>query len=410
MARSRFPTWVSLVFLGVGLLVVGIPGLFVYMRVTAKKVHPDPRNIPSLTNSPSLPKWSGAAEQARQIVRTSMSENNLAGISVAVGIDGEIVWAEGFGFADIENGSPVTPSHRFRTGTASIVLTSAAIGVLLDEGRLKLDDEIQKYVPGFPDKQWPVTIRQVMGHVAGIKTEDPDDGVLTSSHCERPADAVALFAKEPLLFQPGTEYRASTFGWVLLSAVVETVTNTPYATFLNESVLRPLGMLDTFKESVTNPPTDAATSYNPRFAANPTYGLTPLPKFDYSCHAGSNGFLSTPSHLVRFGMAINRGKLLRPQTVQTLQTPQRLTSGKSSGEQTSYGLGWNVKTVTLAGQPVQAAGHDGHFWVEEVASLLTVPERGLAVAVMSNVSFAGTPAIAEGVAQAFAEPGRLPIR
>jgi CubicO group peptidase (beta-lactamase class C family) len=390
--------------LGVVLLIVAIPGLFVYMRVTATKVHRDSQSIPSLTNTPPQPKWAGAAEQSRQIVRASMSENNLAGLSVAVGIDGEIVWAEGFGFADIESRLPVTLNHRFRTGTASIVFTSAAIGLLLDEGRLKLDDEIQRYVPEFPAKQWPVTVRQAMGDVAGLKTEDPDDGVLTSSHCERPADAVALFAKEPLLFQPGAEYRDSTFGWVLLSAVVEAAAATPFATFLNERILRPLGMLDTFKESVTNPPPDAATSYNPRFAANPVYGLRPLPKTDYSCHAGSNGFLSTPSDLVRFGMAINRGKLLRPQTVQILQTPQRL----ASGQQTSYGLGWDLKTVTLAGQPVQAAGHNGHFWVEEVASLLTFPERGLAVAVMSNVSFAGTPSVAERVAQAFAEQGKSP--
>jgi serine beta-lactamase-like protein LACTB len=159
---------------------------------------------------------------------------------------------------------------------------------------------------------------------------------------------------------------------------------------------------------VTDPPPNAATSYNPRFAANPVYGIKPLPKFDYSCHAGSNGFLSTPSDLVRFGMAINRGKLLRPQTVQMLQTPQRLTSGKSSGQQTSYGLGWDLKTVTLAGQQVQAAGHNGHFWVYEVTSLLTFPERGLAVAVMSNVSFAGTPSVAERVAQTFVAQGRGP--
>jgi serine beta-lactamase-like protein LACTB, mitochondrial len=399
MSTSRIPTWVSLVLLGVGLLAVGIPGLWVYMSITATKVHPDSQNIPSVTNSAPLPKWAGAAEQSRQIVRASMSENNLAGLSVAVGIDGEIVWAEGFGFADIESRLPVTPNHRFRTGTASIVFTSAAIGLLLDEGRLKLDDQIQRYVPEFPTKQWPVTVRQAMGDVAGLKGEDPDDGVLTSSHCERPADAVALFAKDPLLFQPGTEYRDSTFGWVLLSAVVEAAADTPFVTFLNERIFRPLGMLDTFKESVTNPPPDAATSYNPRFAANPVYGIKPLPKFDYSCHAGSNGFLSTPSDLVRFGMVINRGKLLRPQTVQTLQTPQRLASGR----QTSYGLGWDLKTVTLAGQQVQAAGHNGHFWVEEVASLLTFPERGLAVAVMSNVSFAGTPAIGLKIAEAFVE-------
>ena len=404
MSKSRMPTWFSLILLGVGLLAVGVPGLFVYMRATASKVHPDSQEIPSVMDSAPPAKWAGAAEQVRKMVRTSISENNLAGLSIAVGIDGEIVWTEAFGFADIENRSPVTPSHRFRTGTASIVFTSAAIGLLLDEGRLKLDDEIQKYVPDFPHKPWPVTVRQVMGQVAGFHTEDPDNGVLTSSHCERPADAVAIFAKEPLLFRPGTQYCDSTFGWVLLSAVVEAAAGTPFVTFLNERVFRPLRMVDTFKESVRDPPSDAPTSYNPRFAAKPTYGLTPLPKFDYSCHAGSNGFLSTASDLVRFGMAINRGKLLRPQTVQMLQTPQRLTSG----ELTSYGLGWEIKTLTLAGGQVQAAGHNGHFWVEEVASLLTVPKRGLAVAVMSNVSFAGTPSVAERIVEAFADQGKSP--
>src|SRR5204863_9298272 len=126
MSKSRIPTWASLILLGVGLLAVGIPGLFVYMTVTATRVHRDSRKIPSVMESPPPAKWAGAAEHSRQIVRGSMSENNLAGISVAVGIDGEIVWAEGFGFADIESSLPVTPNHRFRTGTASIAFTSFA--------------------------------------------------------------------------------------------------------------------------------------------------------------------------------------------------------------------------------------------------------------------------------------------
>ncbi len=404
MSKSRIPIWVSLILLAVGLVAVGIPGLFLYIAVPVHQghSHENPPRFPEDSIRNGIPAASKMG-RSRGAGPPNRAHKHLpeqpGGLSIAVGIDGEIVWTEGFGFADIENGSSVTPSHRFRTGTASIVFISAAIGLLLDEGRLKLDDEIQKYVPDFPDKQWPVTIRQVMGQVAGFKGEDPDDGVLTSSQCERPADAVALFAKGPLLSQPGTQYRDSTFGWVLLSAVVEAASNTPFVMFFNERIFRPLGMPDTFKELVTDPPPDAATSYNPRFAANPVYGLRPLPKFDYSCYAGSNGFLSTPSDLVRFGMAMNRGKLLRPQTVQMLQTPQRLTSG----EKTSYGLGWHLKTVTVAGHPVQAAGHNGHFWVEDVASLLTFPEPGLAVAVMSNVSFAGTPSVAERIAEAFAE-------
>src|SRR5262245_65769774 len=105
MSKSRIPTSGSLILLGVGLLAGGIPGLFVYMKVTATKVHPDSKQIPSVMESPPRAKWAGAAEQARQIVRTSIYENNMAGLSIAVGIIGGIVWKEGDGFGDIEDGS-----------------------------------------------------------------------------------------------------------------------------------------------------------------------------------------------------------------------------------------------------------------------------------------------------------------
>jgi serine beta-lactamase-like protein LACTB, mitochondrial len=408
MLKSQIPRWASLMLLGVGLLVVGIPGLFLYISVTAPKLHPSPGNILSVTNSPPLAKWTAAVEQGREIARTSLSERNLPGISVAVGVAGEIVWAEGFGFANFENSLPVTPDDRFPTGTAATVFTSAAIGLLLEEGRMKLDDQIQAYVPGFPEKQWPVTIRQLMGHVGGVKTEDWDEGVLIYKHCERPSDALDLFAKDPLLFQPGSEFRYSTFGWILLSAAVETAAGKPFQAFLQDGVFLPLGMHDTVKESGLDAVPGEVTFYVPRFLANARYGLNPLPlhKFDYSCHAGSSGFVSTPSDLVRFGMAINAGKLLRRDTVQTLQTSQRTASGM----ETDYGLGWDLKTVTLAGKQVRTAGHNGDFWGGPVASLLTFPERGLAVAVMSNVSFAGTPSVAERIAEAFAEQGRSPAR
>ena len=195
MQKSLIPRWASLMLLGVGLLVVGIPGLLLYIRATAPKLHPDPRNIPLVTNSPPLAKWTVAVEQGREIVRMNLAERNVPGISVAVGIGGEIVWAEGFGFANYENRLPVTPDDRFPIGTAATVLTSAAIGLLIEEDRIKLDDQIQAYVTEFPEKQWPLTIRQVMGHIGGVKTEDWDEGVLIYKHCERPSDALDLLRR-----------------------------------------------------------------------------------------------------------------------------------------------------------------------------------------------------------------------
>jgi serine beta-lactamase-like protein LACTB, mitochondrial len=372
------------------------------VRLTATKLHPTPRQIMSVRNSPASPKWADVIEQSSDFVRISLSEGNLPGMSVAVGIDGNIVWAEGFGFANIENKVPVTPEHRFRIGTASIALTSAGLAVLLDEGRLNLDDEIQTYVPEFGERQWPVTIRQVMGHLGGVMGEDPDNGVLTSSPCQRTTDALNLFVKQPIS-QPGNQYRFSTFGWILLSAVVERVAHHPFTAFMEENVYRPLGMLDTVKGSAKDPIPNEATLYFPRMLSRPGFGVEPFHKFDYSCYGGAGGYLSTPSDLVRFGMAMNSGKLLRPDTVQLLQTPQRAASGQETG----YGLGWELKTITVDGHPVRAAGHDGMIFSRTAVSLLTLPERGIAVAVTSSIpSLDGTSSLAEKIAQAFAKsPG-----
>jgi serine beta-lactamase-like protein LACTB, mitochondrial len=384
--------------------VVGSPGGWVYMKATTKVLHPKPHEAPSVTLSAPMPKFDAAVEEGRRIVRASLTEKNLPGLSAAVGVGGEIVWAEGFGFADLDSRVPVTPNHRFRIGTASKALTSAAAGLLLEDGRLKLDDPIQTNVPAFPEKQWPVTLRQLMGHVAGVRTDSGDEGPLFAEHCERPVEALRHFADSPLLFQPGTEYRYSSYGWILVSAAVEAAAKQPFLTFMQERVFDPLGMRDTMADSTTRPIPDRVTFYFPRFAADPKYGLHLMRDLDYSCYAGASAFLSTPSDLVRFGMAVQSGKLLKPATVQLLQTSQRLASGKETG----YGLGWDLETVTLAGEAARVAGHDGDVLGGMMASLLTVPERGIVVAVTSNISYADTFSVAVKIAEAFAGQGRRP--
>jgi serine beta-lactamase-like protein LACTB len=157
---------------------------------------------------------------------------------------------------------------------------------------------------------------------------------------------------------------------------------------------------------MTKPVQDRVTPYFTRFASDPNYGLHLMRPMDYSCYAGASVFVSTPSDLVRFGMAMNSGKLLQPATVELLQTSQRL----ASGEETGYGLGWYLKTVTLAGKQTRVIGHDGDSLGGTVASLTTFPEYGIVVAVMSNISYADTFPLAVRVAEAFAEQGKSPAR
>jgi serine beta-lactamase-like protein LACTB len=161
-------------------------------------------------------------------------------------------------------------------------------------------------------------------------------------------------------------------------------------------------MDDTLPDSATEPIPNRATPYFPRFASDPRYGLHLTRPLDYSCYSGSSVFLSTPSDLVRFAMTINSGKLLQPATVQLLQTSQRLASGQETG----YGLGWDLETVTLAGEQTRVVGHDGKSLGGMVASLMTFTEHGIVVSVTSNISYADTLAVALKIAQAFAEQRR----
>jgi serine beta-lactamase-like protein LACTB, mitochondrial len=441
MANSR--SLLGWILIAIGLPAVAIAGMWLFMSIRRPVLHPEPQAIPSVTHTDPSSQWSEAVGRARRILRAGLAEQNLPGLSVAVGVGGDTVWAEGLGWADIETRAPVTPDTRFRIGTASTVLTSAAAGVLLEKGRLRLDDEIQTYIPQFPKKGWPVTLRQLMAHTGGVGTDGGEEGPLFRQRCERPVEALQHFADGALLFEPGTQYRHSKYGWILVSAAVESAADQLFLTFMREQIFRPLRMDHTGAESATEenpervgepgedaPPitfvrdvilaplgiggrnatsatgkaADRATVYSPGFGPNPVfrYGLRVVRTPNLSCYAGSMAFLSTPSDLVRFGLAINAGTLLQPATVRLLQASQQLASGQETG----YGLGWNLNTVTLAGQRTQAVGHDGELLGRRVVSLMIFRESGIVVVVMSNISSADTSALALKVAEAFAQEAR----
>ncbi|HXT68122.1 MAG TPA: serine hydrolase domain-containing protein [Vicinamibacterales bacterium] len=399
MAKRRTETWSTLVVLAIGLPIAVVVALVSYIA-SARPLHPNPQAVTSVMLSAPSPRWAAAIERGQKAARAGLSEENVPGLSVAVGIAGELVWAEGFGWANIETQAPVTPTTRFRIGHVSKSLTSAGAGLLIERGRLHLADEIQTYVPAFPRKQWPVTLRQLMGHVAGVRHyRNTEWGDKPKVKCERASEGVQSFANDPLLFEPETQYRYSTYGWVLVSAAVEAAANEPFSAFMQTQVFKPLGMADTSSEAATAPIPNRSTSY---YRGN--LGREITTNVDYSCFAGAGAFLSTPSDLVRFGIALGTDKLLQPSTVRMLQTPQQLASGK----ETDYGLGWMVETVELAGERTRLAGHASRTIEGASTSFMIFPERGIVVAVTANLSFSRMRAIALEVAQAFAEQEKRP--
>jgi CubicO group peptidase (beta-lactamase class C family) len=395
---NRLETWLTLGVFGVGGILLAVAGLWIYVSATSRPLFPSAQDVTSVAQASPGQQWSAAADRAREIVRGEVAAQNLPGVSVAVGVGNDLVWAEGFGWSDIATQAPVTPATRFRLGTLSIPLTSAAVGVMLEKHQVDLDEKIQTYVPDFPAKRWSVTLRHLMSHTAGLSSDSGDEGPLFGMHCDRAAEAFSAFAGRDLRFEPGTEYYYSRFSFIPVSAAIEQVSGDTFARFMRRQVFEPLGMNDTAPDATADAASaDRATSYFPRFASDTRYGPDLIRPLDYSCYAGSSEFVSTPSDLVRFAMALNGGGFLKPETVQLLQTSQRLPSGNETG----YGLGWDLETMTLAGQPAVVVGHDGDLLGGIASTLMVLRDRGLVVAVLSNTSYADTPGLAVKIAETF---------
>ena len=400
--KGQIPSWLALIAFLVSLPFAIAAGLWEYMSATAPTLHENPNRIPSSTRSTPPARWADSVDRARVNVREALTEGNIPGVSVAVAVGNDLVWAEGFGWANLEDQVRVTPDTKFRIGTASKALTSAAVGLLLETGQLDLDEGIQTYVPEYPAQPWPITLGQLMGHVSGIHNDGGDEGPLFAQHCLRPVEAVPAFAEGKLRFKPGTGYRDSNYGWILVSAAVEAAAKEPVLSFMKRRVFEPLGMKATEPDTSTieseeTPIPDQATSYFPRFAADNKYGPDVMRPLDYSCYSGASVLLSTASDLVRFVTGINRGMLLKAATREKLQTPLRLPSGKETG----YGLGWDIGNVRLAGQRMATVGHDGDLLGGTAVSFKAFPEAGIVVAVTSNISYADTEGLALKIAEAF---------
>jgi serine beta-lactamase-like protein LACTB len=366
------------------MLVMLVAGARALWFMSRKPVHENAAAVPSTpAAAPRIDRYAGPVEESRRLARALAAGANLPGLSVAVAVDGEIVWAEGFGWTDVESRTPVTPHTRFRLGALSKPLTAVAAALLHDRRRLDLDAPVQRYVPAYPGKQWPVTTRQLMGDVAGVhRIRGDNNDAMPTAHCTSLDEAVALLADDPLLFEPGTRHRYSVWGWVLVSAVVEGAAGETFPRFMVHDVFEPLAMTRTV---VAEAEGLEGVGHGP--------GRRP----DYSCVAGGGAFLSTPTDLVRLGSAMLKPGLLQAETIAAFRTPTRLVSGAS----TTYALGWTVKSVQLAGEPARIVSHRGSP-AGGTLSLLTFPDLGLAIAAAANVVDArGVDPFALQVAEAF---------
>ena len=279
--------------------------------------------LPLIDARPALAKsLTEVVDESRARVR----ENFVAkspGFSVAVGLDGKIIWSEGFGFADLEANKPVTTQTLFRIGSVSKPLTAAGLMVLVEKGKLDLDADIHRYVADFPDKGEAVTTRQLAGHLGGIRHYKGDEFLLNRPFASV-RESLRIFENDPLHSRPGEKFLYSSYGWNLISAVMETAAKQEFLSYMKQAVFDPLGMTSTVPDYAGRDLPLRSRFYELKADG----GFKIAPTVDSSYKWAGGGFLSTAEDMVRFGTAHLQPGFLKGESLDALFTPQKTSDGK----------------------------------------------------------------------------------
>ena len=315
--------------------------------------------------------------QIEAAVSNFMASTHVPGLSVAVVEDGKYEWAAGFGFADLENNVPASEHTLFRLASISKSLTDVGAMELWERGKLELDAPVQKYCPSFPQKSAPITTRQVMGHLGGIRhyksdsQEDPEVG--NTKHFDNPIQAgLDFFKNDPLVAEPGSHFHYSTQGYTLVGCVIEGASGSSYLEYMRQNVLLPAGMDHTQADDRFS-----IIPYRTRFYQKTKSGTVQNADFlDSSYKIPGGGWLSSAEDMARFEVAILNDKLIKRTTRDLMWTPLK----PSDGSKDNYGLGWG--TVDKDG--VRGVGHSGGQQGTSTYFIIA-PEQRAGVVVLTNM-------------------------
>ncbi len=314
--------------------------------------------------------YSKAEEHARAVAKELLGRG-IPGLAVAVAVDGRIVYSEGFGFADLEERVPVWPTTKFRIGSVSKPLTAVALVQLVEQGKLDLDAPIQKYVPSFPDKGAPITTRMLAGHLGGIR-HYKDDENLSAKHYSNVLEGLKIFQDDPLVAPPGTKFSYSSYGFNLLSAVVQGASGQDFLSYMHEHVFEPLGLRSTVEDQPAE-----IIEQRARFYTQPKdKHVLNAPFVDNSYKWAGGGFLSSAEDLVRFGSALLQPGFLKRDSLQLLFTPQKT----KDGQETKYGMGWFIGKSTSGQKILEHSGGS----VGGTSELILYPDAHMVVAMVTN--------------------------
>ena len=313
-------------------------------------------------------RYAAEISRARDTILAAMRNSETPGASVTVSIDGRVVWSEGFGLANVELGVPATPRTKFRIGSVSKALTAGGLALLVQEGNIDLNASVQTYVPSFPRKRYPITTRQVAGHLAGIRHYRGEE-FLSQKRYTTVEEGLSIFRDDTLLFEPGSRFSYSSYGFNLVSAAMEGASGQPYLIFMKRRIFDPLGMDGTVPEY----PDSIILGRSAFYSAGMVH--TNAPMVDNSYKWAGGGFLSTTEDLIRYADAAIRGGLFTTVGRELMFTSQKNIEGKDVG----YSIGWFIRREN----GLVVVSHGGGS-VGGTAMLTLIPEKNIAIAILCN--------------------------
>ena len=378
--------------LGAVVAIAAVLAVMVFVRYEAYPAEPSTRvaELPNLT-----PHHAQLTEQLEDYRDTF----DVPSISIAVGKDGQLVYAGAVGYADLAGEVAATPDSLYRIGSVSKSITAAAMGALVESGAYDLDADYRSYVPSFPEKRWPFSSRQLASHLAGVRhyrrsflagmAEQFHD-----VHYERVLDSLVLVKDDPLLFEPGTSYSYSSYGYNMLSAAMVAADGRAFTQILDEEIFQPADMASTFAEDAPSPHPQSVSYYLQFDGAS-----IRAPYADNSYKIAGGGLIATPSDLVRFGQALLANKIINQDTAAELYTVQPLTDGSVDHK---YALGFRVADRTINQVSYQEIGHGGGS-IGGITAFIMLPEADLVLAAAINISPWDSQASPFAIAYEFAE-------
>jgi CubicO group peptidase (beta-lactamase class C family) len=314
-------------------------------------------------------------------VTDALKSTGAPSASIAVVKDGQLAYAHAYGLANVETKAAAMPAMRYSIGSVSKQFAASAILLLAEEGKLSLDDKVEKFVPGLT-RGGDVTLRQLLSMTSGYQDYWPQDYVMPGMlKPVTPDEIVSRWAKIPLDFEPGTQWQYSNTNYVIVGLVVQKVSGQPLFDFLQQRIFSKLAMttIQNIDEAALGP-SDAA-----RYTRVATAPVRPAPKEGRGWIFAAGELAMTASDLAKWDISLIQQSVLKPESYRALETETLLANGAGTG----YGLGVSVR---------MGAGHRLIVHTGEVSGFTAYngvyPDDKIAVVVLVNLDASGASGIA----------------